>query len=602
MATTRTTVSIVTTLLVIISFTLRSGYAGAQTLLPTGRNVIYASGFRPVVREGKITKMTDRFVSPSGTDNGACTSSASPCKTIQYAVDQSADNDTIKVMVGTYNEKIEIEDSISGLTLQGGWQCNQNQCVHIPDPSLTVIDGTGVAGTSIIDIWTQNAETVEVTIENFTIKNGNSQYGAGVRGFSIDGGKTTVNLINNVFADNSATEGGGLQASSNNGQTSLVSKNNIIRGNFAQRGGGMAATSQKKGQVMLTSTNDMISGNSGGGIFARSDNGTTLVGFNSTTISGNSDTGGGSGTWIGSYRFGFTKADIVNSIIWGNGNSDKDEIFLYEDDSLGDSTLEVAVAYSDIGKVTNQDGQAAYTDGGGNISADPAFVNPEAGDYHIQSSSPVFRKGTCGSLLATAGFAATRTPVQSVVPVIIPPDIPAFSYQRTAPYDDFEADLRPGDGALLNQCDMGADQYILLPLPTEPWQGDYPAIFAPVKSSKYDDCRPISHGLFALGEDKVKIRIALGAFPNPVDIYFLIHAPALVPDEIYFVTPGISLVPASQGWAAWKSANTGSIDETPLGEFSVASWPPGTYYLALLVTPVGSTAVYYLWISYFILS
>src|SRR5690349_6180653 len=46
---------------------------------------------------------TTRYVATSGTDAGNCSTSASPCRTVQYAVNQSAvSGDVIKVATGSY--------------------------------------------------------------------------------------------------------------------------------------------------------------------------------------------------------------------------------------------------------------------------------------------------------------------------------------------------------------------------------------------------------------------------------------------------------------------------------------------------------------------
>ena len=66
---------------------------------------------------------------------------------------------------------------------------------------------------------------------------------------------------------------------------------------------------------------------------------------------------------------------IVNSIVWGHG----DDL----DAPLGQ------VSYSDIG-------EAAYAGVNNNISADPRFVNPALGDYHVLPTSPVVDSGNSG--------------------------------------------------------------------------------------------------------------------------------------------------------------------------------------------------------------
>jgi hypothetical protein len=47
---------------------------------------------------------TTRYVSTSGVDSGVCTDPASPCRTVQYAVDASASGDVILVATGVYTD------------------------------------------------------------------------------------------------------------------------------------------------------------------------------------------------------------------------------------------------------------------------------------------------------------------------------------------------------------------------------------------------------------------------------------------------------------------------------------------------------------------
>jgi hypothetical protein len=73
---------------------------------------------------------------------------------------------------------------------------------------------------------------------------------------------------------------------------------------------------------------------------------------------------------------------ITNSIIWGNsGGLDVGDNYLYGVPSGA------IVSYSDIG--TN----SYVSPGAGVISANPQFVNPLAGDFHLQSTSPALNSG-----------------------------------------------------------------------------------------------------------------------------------------------------------------------------------------------------------------
>ncbi len=47
----------------------------------------------------------ERFVAPTGIDNGNCTNLNSPCQTIQYAINQSSSGNVIYVASGRYTYK-----------------------------------------------------------------------------------------------------------------------------------------------------------------------------------------------------------------------------------------------------------------------------------------------------------------------------------------------------------------------------------------------------------------------------------------------------------------------------------------------------------------
>ncbi len=109
----------------------------------------------------------------------------------------------------------------------------------------------------------------------------------------------------------------------------------------------------------------------GAGLYLARDTTATIQG---TTITDNSwDESGGNG--LGGQ---FSTATIVNSLIYGNTPFDV----------TADSGVDYVVEYSNIG-VT----EGVEIAGPGNINADPLFVDPDNGDYHLTADSPCVNAG-----------------------------------------------------------------------------------------------------------------------------------------------------------------------------------------------------------------
>ncbi|MCP4711613.1 MAG: DUF5123 domain-containing protein, partial [Planctomycetes bacterium] len=172
-------------------------------------------------------------------------------------------------------------------------------------------------------------------------------------------------------------KGGGMY----NNSSSPILTNCIFSGNFAYRyGGGMYNLFSSSSTLTNCTFSENSAVNNGGGMSNQNSSSPTLI----------------------------------NCILWGNiaargGNE------IANDDSSPD------VTYCDI--------QGGYT-GTGNIDADPLFVDPGNGDFHLQSDSPCIDKG-----------------------------------DNSAPYlplTDFEGDYRiiDGDSILGAVVDMGVDEYI----------------------------------------------------------------------------------------------------------------------------------------------
>ncbi len=119
-----------------------------------------------------------RWVSPSGADTGDCT--ASPCLTINYAVDQATAGDLISVAAGTYHEGVSVTKRLRlvghGATIDAAGQTDP--------PNGVMISGHAAAGGALRGFTIKNAglegifvlKTSRITIEDNTLVD-NDAYG-----------------------------------------------------------------------------------------------------------------------------------------------------------------------------------------------------------------------------------------------------------------------------------------------------------------------------------------------------------------------------------------------------------------------------------------
>ncbi|MBK7455213.1 MAG: hypothetical protein IPJ46_16265 [Anaerolineales bacterium] len=126
---------------------------------------------------------TTRYVASSGVDSGNCSSAASPCLTIQYAVNQSAaSGDRILVAQGNYtysggttNCSFASTPAVvcsldKNLAILGGYS-TANWSTANPAVNLTVIDGQNLyRGVAVIGF--NNLTTTYLNMEGFTLQNG----------------------------------------------------------------------------------------------------------------------------------------------------------------------------------------------------------------------------------------------------------------------------------------------------------------------------------------------------------------------------------------------------------------------------------------------
>ena len=189
-------------------------------------------------------------------------------------------------------------------------------------------------------------------------------------GSSVTGGAVTDNII----SGNSAARGGGIHTQSWN---IVHITRNRISGNSAQKGGGLSNTSR------MEVISNVIDGNtatvSGGGVYSE------YAGLlRNNTIAGNTSPMGAV------YLTAINQASLVNNIIAGNSTG-----------VAVSSPQNIVMTSSDVFRNGDQNymGLPDKTGTGGNISADPLFLDLPNGDYRLRTGSPALDAGTDTGIL-----------------------------------------------------------------------------------------------------------------------------------------------------------------------------------------------------------
>ncbi len=169
------------------------------------------------------------YVAPTGTDSGDCSNSNTPCRTVQYALDQAGSGDTVKIAAGTYTGSgSQVVNIAKNITLIGGY-APPDWTNSSPQANATVLDGQNAR--RVVNI---TSSTI-VTLEGLQVVNGNGDLGGGLYANS-----STLTLTNNLFRANAATNSGG--GAKLYDSTATVTCNIFERNTAATSGGGVDVT------------------------------------------------------------------------------------------------------------------------------------------------------------------------------------------------------------------------------------------------------------------------------------------------------------------------------------------------------------------------
>lgn len=434
--------------------TLTLGLLAAVGLLAAlgGGETPPSTWLREGVVQAKSLSSSDgitRYVSSlSGADIGDCTVLSAPCQTIQYAVDQSSDGDTILISALYINPPAPYTEHYTGigdnvivltksLTLYGGYTYNcqtfppgSEYYEWIPELQLSTVDGEGERRVLYI------SGDVTPTLKLLSFVNGYADKGGNA--YVED---ASVRFIATPFMNGTATYGGGLylkncQTSFDPGDLSfnldgqgwldLLGINSLllIQSNTAQYGGGMyieGGAPILAGLVVYSNTATA----DGGGVYLEGGWPIFAGGLVLENQAGNH--GGG-------FFLDDSAARIAGTAVYSNIAADGAGFYL--NGPLVFSELTVPVIANNYVRYNCTSG-TPFGRGGGfyfrqaiaglvnNVVADNQAA--DGAGLYLWASSPQLFHNTIAQNAGSSGVYVTHKPAQTWPPVVPIPSLPSFT-------------------------------------------------------------------------------------------------------------------------------------------------------------------------------
>jgi hypothetical protein len=395
-----------------VSLALGLGLALATTCLLGGgtHEVTLAQSGSGVIR-----------VAPTGSDGPGCGSAASPCRTVQFAVDQALPGEEIRLAEGVYSGVQNIPSLNTGtftatqvvyinksVTIRGGYATGR-WATPDPEANPTTLDAQGQGRVVVV------TDTTGVTLEGLRITGGDAEgLGGGPNGYNAGGGVYASHALSltvtgcDVYSSSATTverccgEGGGLYLRSSD---YTMVEGNTIHHNWGHQdgvgdGGGLFLDRSDHIIVQHNAIHDNVAttvNGRGGGLYVTDCDYAVLDG---NVIRGNSASTGAD-AWAGGILLEFANhARVTNNLIkdnvashwtWGYGGG----MVLYGGINV---TLENNVF---VGNATSPNPDSTGFGGGGLYVewSDATFVNTVLADnrasahgsgVYVSNSSPRF--------------------------------------------------------------------------------------------------------------------------------------------------------------------------------------------------------------------